>query len=144
MCKISGFLGFCWILLIELGPGTLCFAKFLEGTLMGLLLVKFRVLVDLFILILESRVHFLKLFRVAQSSVEHTLIISHKSHFTGEAFVPVILRARINILLLLKGCCVRLISSCIVINLRILSQIVEEGSFLISWLIDLFESSRAV
>lgn len=91
MREVGSFLGFYWILLVELGPCALRFAKLLEGTLMGLLLVEFRVLVDLFILILMECIHFLKLLRVAQSRVQHALIISHESHLPGKSFVPMIL-----------------------------------------------------
>ena len=102
MREVGSFLGFYWILLVELGPCALRFAKLLEGTLMGLLLVEFRVLEDFFFLIVLESFHFLKLLRVAQSRVQHALIISHESHLPGKTLVPMILRARVNILLLLE------------------------------------------
>ena len=142
--KVSSLLSFCWILLIELGPGALSFAEFLECALMGLLLIKFRVFEDLLIFILVSRVNPLELFRITQPRVEHPLIISYQSHFPSEAFVPVILRPRVNILLLLERGSVWLISSSVVINLRILPQIVEECSLLVGRLIDLLQATCTV
>lgn len=142
--EVSSFLGFYWILLVELGPCSLSFAKFLEGALMGLLLIKFRVFVDLFILILVNCLHFLQLFGVAQSRVQHPLIISHESHLPGETLIPMVLRFRVNVLPLLEGGGVRLISPRVVVDLWILPKVVEECSFLICGLVDLLESTGTV
>ena len=91
MRQVGSLLSFYWIILIKLGPCSLRFAEFLESTLVSLLLIKLRVLVYLFIFVLEGSVDLLKLFRIAKSSVEHSLVVPNQSHFSGESLVPVVL-----------------------------------------------------
>ena len=65
MTKVGLLLSLLWILFIELGPGTLSFAEFLEDTLVSLLLVEVRILVDFLVLIHETRINLLESLRVA-------------------------------------------------------------------------------
>ena len=65
MTKVGLLLSLLWILFIELGPGTLSFAEFLEDTLVSLLLVEVRILVDFLVLIHETRINLLQSLRVA-------------------------------------------------------------------------------
>ena len=58
--------------------------------------------------------------------------------------VPIVLRFRENILPLLKGRRVRLISPSMIVDLRILSQVIVECSFLIGGLVDQFKATSAV
>lgn len=141
VCSLLRLLG---LILVELGPRALGLTEFLKCTLMSLLLIIFRVLENLFILILVGSVDLLELLRVTESGVEHALIVADECHLTRESLVPVILRFRVNVLLLLERCSVRLISSGVVIDLRVLPKVVEEGSFLVRWLVYLFESTGAV
>ena len=144
MTEVCLFFSFLRILLVELSPRALCLTEFLEDALMSLLLIEIRVLENLFIFIHEFSVNLLQALWITETSVQHFLIIPYQSHLSRKAFIPMILCARVNIILFLKACRMRLISSAIVVDLRILSKVVVECAFLICWLIDGLETSCTI
>ena len=76
---------------MELGPGSLGLTEFLEDALVSLLLSKVGVLINFLTLVDEYCINVLELFRVAESCVQHLLIVSYEGHFTSKALVPSIL-----------------------------------------------------
>ena len=84
-------LGLLRILLIKLGPGSLGLVEFLEDTLVSLLLVKVGVLINFLTLVNENCIDVLELFWVAESCVQHLLIVPYEGHFACKALVPMVL-----------------------------------------------------
>ena len=91
VAHVGSFLSLLGVIFIELCPCSLRFTEFLEYALVSLLLIEGRVLVYLLILVDESSIDFLQGFWITKSCIKHLLIISHKCHFSCEAFIPVIL-----------------------------------------------------
>lgn len=92
MTQIGLFLSLLGVFLVELSPGALGFAEFLEDALVRLLLIKVGILVDFLVLIHEARIDLLESLGVAESRIEHLLVVTHQGHLPREAFVPVVLR----------------------------------------------------
>ena len=127
-----------------MGPGSLGLAEFLEDALVRLLLSEVRVLINFLSLVNKNSVDVLELLRVAESRVQHLLIVSHEGHFACKALVPMVLRPRVNVVLLLERGRVRLVSSSIVVDLRILPKVIVERTLLIRWLVNLLEATGTV
>ena len=127
-----------------MGPGSLSLAEFLEDALVRLLLSEVRVLINFLSLVNKNSVDVLELLGVAESRVQHLLIVSHEGHFTCKALVPMVLRPRVNVVLLLERGRVRLVSSSIVVDLRILPKVIVERTLLIRWLVNLLEATGTV
>ena len=136
MPHIGSLLRLLRVVFIKLSPCTLRLTEFLEYALVSLLLVECWVLVNLLILVDIGSINFLHQFWITEPSIKHLLIISHECHLSRETLIPVILRFRICVVSLLKRGCVRLISSSVVLDLWILSQVIVKGPFLVRWLID--------
>ena len=115
----------------------------LEDRLVHLLILERGVLVHAIILELVSR-HLLDRLGLAQSVVQHTLVIVEQRHLALEALVPVVLRPREGIIAFLEGSRVRLTSLGIVVKSRILSQIIVECALLISGLVNSAQASGTV
>ena len=144
MAKIGLLLCLLGILLIELSPGSLRLAELLEDTLVRLLLAKVGILVNLLVLIHEACIDLLESLGIAQSRVQHLLVVPDKGHLAREPLIPVVLRPGIHVVLLLKGRGVRLIPPSVVVDLRVLPQVVVECSFLVRRLVYRLQATRAV
>ena len=118
--------------------------ELLEDGLVVLLLFKGSVLEDLLVLASVSGVDLLQLLWHAESSVEHALVVADESHFPGEGFVPMILALRVDVVLLLVRCGVRLVSVGHIVNFGVASQIIVEGSLVVGWLVDQVKTARAI
>lgn len=144
MIQISGFFGLFWVIFVELGPRPRRFAELLERTLVWLLLIKSRVFEDLLVFVKVGLVNFLELLGITKPRVEHSLIVSYKSHLPCEAFVPMILWPREHVLLLLEGASVRFIPSCVIVDLWVLPQVIEERPLLMRRLVNWFKATGTV
>ena len=136
MTEIGLLLCLLGVLLIELRPGPLSLTEFLEDALVRLLLSEVRILVNLLVLIHEGRIDLLQFLRIAQPGIQHLLVVPDERHLSGEALIPVVLRPRVHIVLLLEGSGVRLVPPSVVVDLRVVSQVVVKCSLLVSWLVD--------
>ena len=76
---------------MELGPGSLGLVELLEDALVSLLLSPVRVLINFLTLVNENSIDVLELLRVAESRVQHLLIVSYEGHFASKALVPMVL-----------------------------------------------------
>ena len=91
----------------------------LEDALVRLLFVEGRVLVNLVILVVARDLA--NSLGLAESMIEHALIVAEQGHLASEARVPMVLRPREAIVTLFHGGRVRLSSASIVVNLGVIA-----------------------
>ena len=83
-------------------------SKRLEDVLVFHLVVKSRVLVDLFALlgahqVSDALLNLADLLRLGETMIKHLLVVANQVHLAFESRSPVVLRLRKSIVLLLKG-----------------------------------------
>lgn len=117
-------------------------AEALENALVHLLVVEGRILVDFIFLVLAG--HLANGLRLAQSVVEHALIVAEEGHLASEARVPMILRPREGVVAFFEGGRVGLASASVIVNLGVLSQLIVERALLVSRLVDGAQAARRV
>jgi len=139
MTQVVSFLSFLWVIFIVLSP---CFFSWfigcLECTLMLFLKVKCRILEYFFVFINDLRRNFLQLLWVAQPSIKHSLIISYQWHFSWKSLIPMILWFPVNIISFFKWSSMALVSSGMILDLRVMSKVIIKCSLMIGWLIHWF------
>jgi len=117
-------------------------AEALEDALMHLLLIEGRILVDLVIIVVTGDLAYS--LGLAESVIEHALIVAEEGHLASEARVPMVLRLREAIVTLLNGGRVRLSSARIVVNLGVLAELIVERALLVSRLVNGTQAARRV